>query len=194
MHCNEHVEACRVIYFLTPPRRTHCHAKKTIPTTFADRIFYRGTAIHSRCQPCDGEQTLLTYTPPSTAACTVQVSESATLSPLVHDVDPSLFPGANLDGRAGNLTNGLGEDLCCRRPPQRRCKGQQAVFPGAAGKYPALLSIICGPPSVTGQFMTVTLRWGIAIPTIHRSTLPGLETTVGLPSTGPTRARCTLTP
>src|SRR5712692_5776048 len=51
-------------------------------------------------------QAILQYTAPSTAACTIEVSESASFFPLVHDVEPNLFPQANLDTRSGNLVNG----------------------------------------------------------------------------------------
>src|SRR5450759_3584840 len=51
-------------------------------------------------------QAVLQYTAPSTAACTVEASESPTYLPVVHDVDAILFPQANLDTRTGNLHSG----------------------------------------------------------------------------------------
>ncbi len=42
-------------------------------------------------------QALLYYVAPDTSPCTVQVSESASYSPLVADVDPGLFAGAGSD-------------------------------------------------------------------------------------------------
>jgi hypothetical protein len=48
-------------------------------------------------------QATLTYTAPSTAACTVEVSPSNTYSPLIWDVDASKFANANLDSRGGAL-------------------------------------------------------------------------------------------
>src|SRR4051812_20972926 len=48
-------------------------------------------------------QAILQYNAPATTACTVEASESPTYLPLVHDVDPNLFPQSNLDSRAGNL-------------------------------------------------------------------------------------------
>ena len=38
--------------------------------------------------------------------CTYRISESNTLTPLVHDVDTSLFSGANSDSRAGSVISG----------------------------------------------------------------------------------------
>jgi hypothetical protein len=55
-------------------------------------------------------QAVVTYTPPDTSICSIAVSETADPSgnpqaPLVHDVDPNLFSGADQDNRAGNLAN-----------------------------------------------------------------------------------------
>src|SRR5271156_1237175 len=52
-------------------------------------------------------QAVLVYTSPSAGACTLQVSESPGLTPLIHDVDATLFPGSSLDSRTGNLNNNL---------------------------------------------------------------------------------------
>jgi hypothetical protein len=51
-------------------------------------------------------QAVMRYSAPSASACSLQVSESATLSPLVHDIDSTLFVGANSDNRMGNTSVG----------------------------------------------------------------------------------------
>ena len=51
-------------------------------------------------------QAIIGYTAPDQNPCTIQVSENSSLSPLVPDVDPSIFAGSDRDNRPGNLTSG----------------------------------------------------------------------------------------
>jgi hypothetical protein len=50
---------------------------------------------------------VFTYSAPDTNACTVQEGTDPTFTTVDHDVDPSLFPGSNLDTRTGNIVNGM---------------------------------------------------------------------------------------
>ncbi|HXE62600.1 MAG TPA: hypothetical protein VN519_03625, partial [Bryobacteraceae bacterium] len=48
-------------------------------------------------------QAVIHYQAPNAADCQVQVSRNSSMTPLAYDVDPVLFPGSNLDSRAGNV-------------------------------------------------------------------------------------------
>lgn len=51
-------------------------------------------------------QAIFSYTAPDSSACDVKISESPSYSPLVNDVDPTLFTNSNLDSRASGITAG----------------------------------------------------------------------------------------
>lgn len=54
-------------------------------------------------------QAILAYEAPvAPEVCKIEVSESVTYRPLVHDVDPVLFPGSDLDPLVGQMPGGTG--------------------------------------------------------------------------------------
>ena len=56
--------------------------------------------------PPSNTQAIIRYTAPDSAACTHEVSESASYTPLIHDLNTSLFASSNTDARTGSLSNG----------------------------------------------------------------------------------------
>lgn len=53
-----------------------------------------------RVEGATATQIVISYIPPSVSACTAELSESASYSPLVHDVDTAIFSGSNSDTRS----------------------------------------------------------------------------------------------
>ena len=105
-------------------------------------------------------QAVLRYTAPSQAACSVQVSESAGLQPLVHDVDPSLFPGENLDSRGGSLTSGLTRVFVVGK--RRADRGADSHWYSRALQAYTLhyFLITCGADQASGTFSTANIPLG----------------------------------
>jgi hypothetical protein len=105
-------------------------------------------------------QALLTYTAPNSSACTVQVSQSNTLSPLVHDVDTSLFSGSNSDSRTGSVTSGTSRQVVIgQRAAQSALNGymtSRALQAYTLHYY----QIACGSATASGSFTTSNIPLG----------------------------------
>lgn len=110
-------------------------------------------------------QAILSYeAPTATGPCTLHLSENASLGPVVHDVNPSLFPGADQDSRAGNLVDGTSRIFVA---------GKRSVDRGLDGKWysralqadtPHFYRIVCGADAVTGAFKTANIPVGSTYP------------------------------
>jgi hypothetical protein len=105
-------------------------------------------------------QAVISYTAPDNNPCTVQVSKSSTLSPLVHDVDPLLFSGSASDARPGNANIGTNRTFVV---------GARTTATGLDGRrYSRALqsftqhyyAVTCDSNAVTGSFETANLPLG----------------------------------
>jgi hypothetical protein len=133
-------------------------------------------------------QAVLAYTAQNAKRCTVKVSESSTLAPLVHDVDPALFSGSNSDFRPGALSNGESRVFVV---------GKRDTETGADGvNYSRALqantqhsfSVTCGSRTGTGTFTTQNIPLGMTYRDLPATTFPtvidDLDQTIVDPHTG----------
>lgn len=108
-------------------------------------------------------QGLLLYTAPDTGVCQLAASESSTLSPLIHDVDPALFAGAAFDDRSGVLTNGRYRSF----PVGSRLVGAAVDgnnYSRAAQAFtPHFVRVACGAAVGLAQFTTKTKPVGTSL-------------------------------
>ena len=119
-------------------------------------------------------QAILSYTAPTSSACTVEVSESGSYAPLSFDVDASLFAGANLDSRTGALSNSTARLFLVGT---RRVMAADVAGANFGLKYSRALQnstlhhyrVTCdGPTVVTGTFTTMTPGFGAT----YQDTIP----------------------
>jgi len=122
-------------------------------------------------------QAAISYNAPSPNTCTVAVSQSPTMTPLVHDVDPSLFSGSNLDSRVGTVANG---------PSRTFVVGQRVAMRGSDSNWYSralqantlhYYQINCDSTQMNGTFMTANIALGNTynedLPSSHGAALSG---------------------
>ncbi|HWD98715.1 MAG TPA: hypothetical protein VG345_06750, partial [Bryobacteraceae bacterium] len=105
-------------------------------------------------------QAVIAWTAPDQQPCTVEISESPSYSPLVHDVDPAIFPGSNIDNRDGSITDGRSRKLVAGKRTAE--KGSDGVrYSRALQSFtPHYFRITCGADRATGQFTTQQIAFG----------------------------------
>ena len=105
-------------------------------------------------------QALLPYTAPDSSPCTVEVSESPSYSPLVHDVDPTLFQNANLDSRPGGVSRGTERVFVLGKRSAEigldTVRYSRALQTATEHYY----RITCSGQTSTGTFTTSTIPFG----------------------------------
>lgn len=117
-------------------------------------------------------QAVISYTAPGARACTVEVSESPTYAPLVHDVNPALFPGSNSDQREGALSLGRDRIFVVGRTGMGYFGSINPFLATNKRRYSRALQvatlhyfrITCGSETAAGVFMTRTIATGKSSP------------------------------
>lgn len=105
-------------------------------------------------------QAIIAYTAPTAQACTVEVSESPTYTPLVHDVDSTIFSGANLDNRAGSISDGLTRKVVAGKRTAEIGLNGMRYSRALQSETPHYFRVTCGSDIATGQFTTQAIAFG----------------------------------
>jgi hypothetical protein len=158
-----------------------------LPLLLAFAITGAAQSHDLRAVRATSQQILISYTAPAGAPCRIEVSESSSYSPLVHDVNGTLFPGSEYDlSRAGSHVNGdkrvvvIGKRAVERATNGRRySRSLQAVTP-----YYIRLSE-CGE-SATLSAGTRTIPFNVMTDVAPAHSDEGMSGYYGFPSTNPT--------
>ncbi len=122
-------------------------------------------------------QTALVFDSPG-GSCNVEVSDNQNMTPLVHDVDPALFPGSGSDSRASSINNGAHRIFVAGA--RTTDKAQDGLLYSRALQAYALhyYRITCGNSAATGTFHTATIPFNMTYQDTPQVAFPGFGGTV----------------
>ncbi len=105
-------------------------------------------------------QALIRYGTSFAAACSLEVRENSAASPLVNDVAPTKFEGANLDSRPGSARFGDTRIFVAGKRVAERAVDSILYSRALQAATLHVYRITCGAESVTGNFTTLTVPFG----------------------------------
>ncbi len=119
-----------------------------------------GAVTNVRVLGTTNTQALLSYTAPDASACSVEVSESAGYSPLVHDVNGAYFPGDQMDSRQGAVGRGRDRTVVIGKRTVERAASGVAYSRALQAATTHYYRISCGADQASGVFQTATIPFG----------------------------------
>ena len=111
-------------------------------------------------------QAIVAYTAPNTSACSLAISETVDAQgnpqmPLIHDLDPALFPGANQDNRTGNIVSGSQRSFVIGRRVASMAADSRYYSRALATNTNYYGRITCGADTQLFNFKTANIPLGI---------------------------------
>jgi hypothetical protein len=120
-----------------------------------------GTPLRVEIVGTTNTQAVLAYSAPDSGACTVKVSQQRSMTPLVRDVDPDLFPGSDRDTRPETIAAPTSRIFVVgKRITERASDGRN--YSRALEAYTNhYYQVTCGTAVVTGSFITANIPLGM---------------------------------
>ncbi len=111
-------------------------------------------------------QVAASYTATTAGACTVAVSEGASIGTLVYDIDPALFSGSDSDERTGNVFSGTSRKIVVGQRKYQFASDGLSYSRALQTNTLHTLRVTCGSDSGTVSFTTANVPIGGAAPDV----------------------------
>lgn len=122
-----------------------------------------GAITNVRVPRSTATQAVLAYTAPDGGPCSLKVSESDDFGggyAPVHDVDPALFEGSDLDSRAGNVTSGRERIFVVGKRAAEWAADGRMYSRALQANTLHYVQITCGTATGTASFTTANIPLG----------------------------------
>ena len=141
----------------------------------AERVTPRPAPLRVTVSGVTNTQAVLSYSATAGVPCNIKVSRQQSLTPVVLDVDPALFPGADTDSRPETITASNNRIFVVgKRLTQKAADGKN--YSRALEAYaPHFFQVTCGTAKATGTFTTANIPPGMTyneVPQVDEAT-PG---------------------